>query len=150
MVRVSGGYVWQQVPLANIQPGTDLMVSNAVPVGYRSALIPTWTERDVMGRVVSVDPSANHVMLADGSVVTVSPSTRIVLANGQTLTVNELRPGDQVVVRVSPGTAVQTSPGTTTTVVPGSTSGVTTLPRTGYFARLDADQIVIVRNAEAR
>jgi len=146
MVRISSGQVWQQVGLAAIQPGTDVLVSNGTPVGYRSTLMPTWTERDVMGRVLSVDPGANQVMLSDGTIVTVSPSTKMALAGGQTLTVGELRPGDQVVVRVTPsGTAQVTSPGVVT-----SGHSVNTLPGTGYRARLSADQVVIIRQTEGR
>jgi len=146
MVRVSGGYVWQQVGLAGIQPGTDILVSNAAPVGFRSSMMPTWTERDIMGRVISVDPAANQVMLSDGTIVTVSPATKMALAGGQALTVRELQPGDQIVVRVTPaGTAQVATPGVVT-----SGTSVNTLPGSGYRARLAADQVVIIRQTEGR
>jgi hypothetical protein len=141
MVRVSGGQIWQQVPLAGIQPGSEIVVSNAVPVGYRS--FPSWSERDVMSRVVSIDPSGHSMLLSDGTVVTVSPNTKMHLATGQVLTINELKPGDQIIVRVAPGAQAAVS-GSPTIVTPGTTT-VRTLPKTGYYARLDADQIVIIR-----
>jgi hypothetical protein len=154
MVRVDGGQVWQKTSVASIRPGSEIMVSNAVPVGFRSSMMQQWGERDMMGRVVSVDPSASTVLLSDGTVVTVSPSTRMQMATGQTLTISELKPGDQIVVRVTPGAAPAAVTGsTTTTVIPhGATvtpgAAVRSLPATGYYARLDADHIVIIRPIE--
>jgi Cu/Ag efflux protein CusF len=153
MLRVtSEARVWQAVGMSSVQTGSEVFLSNAMPMGYRSAgAVQTWTDRDVMGRVIRVDDTGNQILLADGTVVTVSPSTRMVMASGQTVTIRDLKPGDQVVVRVGQpaGTAqVVTPPATSPRVVADQPAYSASLP--AYRgAVLMADQIVVIRQTQA-
>jgi hypothetical protein len=52
VVRASEGDVWQHVRMSSIQPGADVLVSNAMPVGFGAAAAPSpsWAESNMMGR----------------------------------------------------------------------------------------------------
>lgn len=111
-VTVPEGHVWQAVPLDRILPGTQVSVTNAVPAGTvrdtRGAMAPpataapgwVWTDREMTGRVAVVEPRGSQIVLADGTTVLVTPSTSVQTTSAQAIAVNELRPGDQVVVQV--------------------------------------------------
>jgi hypothetical protein len=147
MLRVTDGNIWQPVRLGTLQPGTQVYLSNAQPAGYRAAgaavpapTITTWTDRDVMARVQRVDPTGNRIILSDGTVVAVSPGTRMHMHSGQAIAVRDLRPGDEIVIHMrEPATAA---------VVTGATTDVRAA-RPGDFASIDADWIVVVRRPEA-
>ena len=127
-VSVASGQAWQAVPLDRIVPGTQVTVTNVVPAGTvregrfapapppptaalparpeesakAKAVAPAWVwrDREVTGRVAVVEPQGSKIVLADGTTILVTPSTSVTTANARTVTVNELRPGDEVVVQV--------------------------------------------------
>ncbi|PWU18596.1 MAG: hypothetical protein C5B48_14605 [Candidatus Rokuibacteriota bacterium] len=146
MLRVTDGRVWQSVPWNSIQPGADVFVNNAAPVGYRApGVAQHWSDRDLMGRVIRVDDTGREILLGDGTVVRVSPSTRVAMGSGQTVAVKDLKPGDQVVVHVT-----QAAPATAQVVVPGTSSRVTDQPYATSFPSyrggvVEADSIVVIR-----
>jgi len=151
MVRVMpNGRMYQSVGLASIQPGSDVLVGDALPIGFRgtgSTMIGTpsaWTDRDMMGRVTSIDSSGGQIILSDGTILAVGPSTRMQMWNGQVVTINDLRPGDEVVVRVRQAPAAVAVP-----TAPVVTGDVRSPGFRGYRAALDTDYVVIVRRPES-
>jgi hypothetical protein len=151
MVRVTNdGRVWQSgnVVLGSVQPGSEVFVSNAVPMGYRAAGTSyTWAEHDLMGQVISVNESGSQILLSNGTVVAVSPSTRMQMAGGRSVSMAELKPGDQIVVHARP-----VAPASAQVITPASTAVVDTVPRSswpGYQAVIEADQIIVIRLTQA-
>jgi hypothetical protein len=111
MVRATEGRVWQRVGINGIQPGADVLVGSALPVGYGpGAPAANWSEYHRMGRVNWVDPSGTQVVLNDGTTVAVGPSTQMQVAGGRAVTITDLRPGDQVVIRARPSAPVAGAP----------------------------------------
>jgi BON domain len=102
------------VQLATWVKGVKRVVDNiqvpgeaAAPVGVegRGASAPTgWR----MGTVRSVDRAAGQLFLTDGTVVRLTPAT-IVQRGHERLTLDDLRPGWEIVVRVPPAPAVEAS-----------------------------------------
>jgi hypothetical protein len=149
MLRVTNeGRVWQAVGMSSLQTGSEVFLSNAVPMGYRSAgAVQTWGDRDLMGRVIRVDDTGNQILLGDGTLVTVNPSTRMVMSSGQTVAIKDLKPGDQVVVHVRQpaGTAQVVTPGASSRVLTDQPAYSTTY-RGGV---IEADQIIVIRYPQA-
>lgn len=107
----SQSLVWQAAPIDTIQPGAQIYVPNAQPLAMapqqQSVVaapppVAVAPQRPVdssvrMGTVRSVDRNSSLIRLNDGTFVKVLPTTRMQSA-GRTMTISELRPGDQVAV----------------------------------------------------
>jgi hypothetical protein len=109
--------IWQSVPLSALKPGTSVHMRNAEALDFRPGGTPTptgtatpaGTSRFSMGTVSRVDP-AGKLLLSDGTVVPLTPGTRVDM-NGQTLMITDLRPGDEVVIGGAlPGAALVAVP----------------------------------------
>ena len=129
VVKVTGQtVVWQQAPaISSLQPGTQVFVSNATPVGYLpSAPVSTLPPSSpwVMGTVARVEPATQQVVLSDGTTIYVGP-TASVRAGNERVGFTRLRPGDEIVIQTRPVT-VQQVPATTYVAPSGVT--VTTAP----------------------
>jgi len=152
VLRVTGGTtLWQPVPITSVTPGVTIHVRNAEPVAFQpgmqrntqpTSLIPSrhayW-----MGTVRSVDPATSRVSLADGTTVQVRPGSRVSF-HGQSLSIADLRPGDEIVI----GT-----PRTTRTAGPtSSTVEESALPRqvVGDGVVVDADVVRVVQRTRVR
>jgi hypothetical protein len=110
-IRLSGqSVVWQAAPIDAIQPGAQIYVPNAPQPAAMAPQRPVVAAPPVavapqrpidpsvhMGTVRSVDRNNSLIRLNDGTFVKVLPTTRIHSA-GSTLTISQLRPGDQVAV----------------------------------------------------
>ena len=142
--------IWQPMQIATLRPGTQVFVRDAQPVGYRQSwsTVPAGSSREMMGTVMRVDQGQNLILLSDGTVIRVSPSTKLQMGNQQ-VAMSQLRPGTEVVVRVNPATATTAIPPAAGTAT-SSTSG-SALPRqSGFFgATLDASEVLIVRRPES-
>jgi hyperosmotically inducible protein len=102
------------VQLATWVKGVKRVVDNiqvpgeaAAPVGVeeRGASVPAgWR----MGTVRSVDRAAGQLVLTDSTVVRLTPAT-VVQRGSERLTLDDLRPGWEIVVRVPPAPAVEAS-----------------------------------------
>jgi hypothetical protein len=138
--------LWHPVPASSVQPGAHVFVDDAVPAGFKSAA-DTWPadSRLVMGTVVSTDASKATVLLQDGTVVRISPKTKMHMGRDQ-LTITQLQPGDQVVIRVAESGAATASASTTTTV--SGSGDVSALARQGVVY-IDAEDIRIMRRQQA-
>jgi hypothetical protein len=147
MVKLTGQtMIWQPVPAtATIQPGAEVYVRNAQPV---VAAVPGQAGGGDMrmGTVLSVDPGNALVMLHDGTFVSIMPTTRMHMA-GRNLTIAELRPGDEVVIR--PHGAIASQPST----IVGSSGAVdapSALPQQAFGSvRINAADIQVIRRPQA-
>jgi hypothetical protein len=146
--------VWQPLQIGGVQPGTQLFVDGAVPVGFQSTA-GAQEGRIVMGTVTQVDPGQALVVLNNGTVVRVSPETPMRMGQ-ENLTITQLQPGDQLVIRVrerqaAAAGAVPSAVGST--AVGGVTSGAASpsaLPREGFYgASIDAADVLIIRRNQA-
>ena len=118
MVRISPtASVWQAQRAGDIQPGQQLFLRNAVPVGVQSsgAQVPAGSWR--VATVSRVDTANNMLYLTDGTALQVQPTTRLTV-NGQPITLSQVQPGAQVAL--STGTS-STAP--SPSAFPRSTSG---------------------------
>jgi hypothetical protein len=99
-----------------------------------------------MGTVVGVDQGKTEILLSNGRVVRVAPSTRMTMQD-RTITLAQVEPGDQLVVTVAEPAVAVAQPGT----VVAERDGVSALPRQGQGARviLDASDIKIMRRQQA-
>ena len=135
VVRMSSGTtLWQPVTIGSIAPGASLFVRNAEPLDFRPASAPQ-NRSYQMGTVSSVDASNARVILSDGTIVHMSPGSRIMF-NGQPLAIASLHPGDEIAVAVP-----------VTTVTPGA-SGVSALPRQ-TAGIMETDYLYIVRRPQS-
>jgi hypothetical protein len=92
--------VWQTGTLHGLRPGSQVFVRGATPVAVHpnaTAGIPEWR----MGTVRSIDRAAGVVVLTDGTVVRVAPST-LVRRGNERVTIDQIAPGSEVVVRTPP------------------------------------------------
>jgi len=139
--------IWQPMQVGSVRPGTQVFVRDAQPVGYRQAWsgAPASSTREMMGTVTRVDQSQSLILLSDGTVIRVSPNTKLQMG-GQQVAISQLQPGTEVVVRVNqPATTATTTSSTTS-----SSAGVSALPRQGVFGTtLDASEVLIVRRPES-
>jgi len=162
MVKVTGQtMVWQQTPaVSSLQPGTQVFVSNATPVGYLSSnpVSPATSNRWVMGTVARVEPSTQQIVLSDGTVVYVGPSTGV-RVGGERVGFTRLRPGDEIVIQtrpvvVSPAPTTYTAPGAvtvTTSPAPGERYAGSALPYQGYAdSRIEASDVQIMWSPQAQ
>lgn len=137
---------WQPSTIASVRPGDRILVQGAEPVGTSSGTT-TWSSsaQHVTGNVARVDRATNTVVLDDGTIIHVTPSARFHGANGQDLSLSDLRPGSVVVMRVEPYNAVTQSG---VTVQPGS--DVSALPRQAFGqVAFSTDDVLIVRQPQA-
>jgi BON domain len=108
VLRVTdGAVIWQATSVDALRPGAPVLVRNGTQVGVegRGASAPTgWR----MGTVRSVDRAAGQLVLTDGTVVRLTPAT-IVQRGSERLTLDDLRPGWEIVVRVPPAPAADAS-----------------------------------------
>jgi hypothetical protein len=129
---VPGTTVWQPVTAGSVVPGASVFVRNAQPVDFRpsaatpgsSTTAPQGARPFQMGTVSSIDPSSARVVLSDGTIIHMRPGSQLNF-NGQSVTISDLRPGDEVVVGVptaSPATV--TSAGPAVSALPRQTLGV--------------------------
>jgi hypothetical protein len=108
-----------------------------------------------MGRVSSVSPTSSAVVLADGRTVFVSPSTTVHTIDARTVTIDELRPGDEVTIQVQqvvPVAGLETSPDGHHAATPDSVRdrrGAAPSYRYPGSSEVAADRAVIVRYPEA-
>ncbi|MGH7313440.1 MAG: hypothetical protein ACREJV_09720 [Candidatus Rokuibacteriota bacterium] len=150
MVKIGGQTTaWQQVTPGMLQPGTQVLLDNALPAGFQSAS-GAWPadQRIHMGTVRRVDPTGAVIELDNGTLVRVSPATKMHMGS-QTMTLSQLQPGDQVVIRAK-HTAAGVSTTTERTSPPGESPSA--LPReslTGASATIEAEDIHLFRQPQA-
>lgn len=149
--------VWQQAPPANqLVPGMHVFVRDATPVGFLSSgVAPTppagqW----MMGTISRVDPASRQIVLTDGTIVHVGPSSTL-RTGSEHVAITTLRPGSQIVL-FRPATVGQvqaTQAGAVTTAVPSGADRYagSALPYQSYAAtRIEATDIYIVWSPQAR
>jgi preprotein translocase subunit YajC len=141
----SQSVVWQAMPIASIQPGTQVYVHNAQPL----AMAPQAYDPNVqVGTVKYVDQGARLIALTDGTFVKVNRDTRLDSA-GRPLALAEVRPGDVVAVRPEGNTAAANTG-------PSGTAGLGTKPATVSrgdgtpVSAVQADAIEVRRPATSR
>jgi hypothetical protein len=105
VVRVTDGTViWQASTVEAVRPGAQVLIRDG-RLEERAASTPA----DVrMGTVHSVDRAAGRLVLTDGTVVRVSPSTTVQRGT-ERLTLEALTPGWEIVVRLPRAPAVDAS-----------------------------------------
>ena len=111
--------VWQQAPaIGTLLPGAQVFVRDAMPVGYlpSGAAAPAPTGHYLMGTVSRFDPTAQQIVLSNGHVVYVTPTTHVRTGQGA-VAITQLRPGDEILIQVrhpaalaAPATVVTTAP----------------------------------------
>jgi hyperosmotically inducible periplasmic protein len=107
VVRVTDGTtIWQSSTLQALRPGAQVLIRNGTQAGLegRASRPADWR----MGTVSRVDRAAGQVILVDGTVVRVSPST-IVQRGTERLTLDALQPGWEIVVKAPPAPTVDAS-----------------------------------------
>jgi hyperosmotically inducible periplasmic protein len=108
VVRVTDGTViWQATTVQSLRPGTQVLIRGGQQAGVegRVASAPIgWR----MGTIRTIDRASGQLVLTDGTVVRVTPST-IVQRGSERLTVDALQPGWEIVVRVPPAPSVDAS-----------------------------------------
>lgn len=111
VVKLNEVQVWRQERLEDLRPGSQVYVSPTAPSvsGQPASLqtIPSTTEpsvwsadREVRGRVTRVTSQGSQIVLSDGRSFVVSPSSTVRTVTPQNVALNELSPGDDVVVQV--------------------------------------------------
>ena len=156
MVKATGQtLVWQQTPaVSSLQPGMQVFVSNATPVGYvPSAPVPAASANQwMMGTVSRVDAQTQQIVLSDGTVIHVGPSAGVRAGNDR-VGLARLRPGDEIVIQTQPPAAYVAPSGTTVTTVapaPGRYAG-SALPYQSYAdSRIEASDVQIMWSPQAR
>src|SRR5262245_23319611 len=135
-----GTTLWQPITMGTVAPGASVFIRNAQPLDFRpQAQLPSARPLQ-MGTISSVDPSSARVVLSDGTVVHLRPGSRLMF-NGQSLTISDLRPGDEVVVGMPAGTTVaatSTTPGVAVSALPRQTLGV-----------IEGEYLYVVRRPQA-
>jgi hypothetical protein len=108
VLRVTDGTViWQATSVDALRPGAQVLIRDGTQVSVegRGASAPTgWR----MGTVRSVDRATGQLVLTDGTVVRLTPAT-IVQRGSERLTLDDLQPGWEIVIRVPPAPAVDAS-----------------------------------------
>ena len=102
-----GTVLWQASTLDALKPGTEVLIRNAAPAALRGRDASTPADWR-MGTVSRVDRSAGQVVLTDGTLVRVTPST-VVQRGSERLALDALQPGWEIVVRTPPAPAVEAS-----------------------------------------
>jgi hypothetical protein len=128
--------VWQPSRIDTLQPGAQVFVRNAQPVfASTPGHAPAGTR---MGTVLSVDAANALIRLDDGTLVRVTPATRLRMSD-RDLLLSDLRRGDEVMISTRP--PVVTDAG-----------AVSALPReatTPGAITLDAFEINVMRRVQA-
>jgi len=88
--------IWQSSDLQALQPGAPVLIRNGTPVGLEAGAAGSGEWR--MGTVSRVNHIDNQVILTDGTVVKVTPST-VVHRGAETLPFDKLQPGWEIVVK---------------------------------------------------
>ncbi|HEY7519313.1 MAG TPA: hypothetical protein VIE36_13545 [Methylomirabilota bacterium] len=129
--------VWQPSRIETLQPGAQVFVRNAQPVfASTPGHAPVGTR---MGTVLSVDPANTLIRLDDGTLVRVTPATRLRMGD-RDLLLSDLRRGDELMISTQPP------------VVSNSGSAVSALPReatTLGAITVDASEVQVVRRVQA-
>jgi hypothetical protein len=134
MVKLTGQtHIWQPSRMDSLYPGAQVFVSNAQPVVPTTGQ-PTGDAR--LGTVLRVDPANALVVLDDGTLVRIAPSTRMHMA-GKNLTLADLRRGDEIVIQSQPRVS--------------SGAGVSALPRdvVAGTVTIDASEIQVMRRVQS-
>ena len=149
-----------------LQPGSKVYVRSSGPVtaavttsaapavtnGVKTTTVaPAWVpaDREMRGRVKNVDARGTHVVLSDGRTVYVSPSAAPNNLITHAVTVDDLRPGDDVVIQVQEVIPVRGS--TSGAVHAMSVTPAPTLPSYVFpgSSLVAPDRVVILRYPEA-
>jgi hypothetical protein len=158
MVKVAPNtMVWQQAPaISSILPGAQVFVRDAMPVGYvpSGSAAASPPGQYVMGTVARVDPGVHQIVLSNGAVVQVSPTSTLRSGN-QRVAIATLRPGDEIVIQVRNPATVAAPAGAIvqTTPVPAAADRYvgSALPYQGYAdSRIEASDVQIMWSAQAR
>jgi predicted amino acid-binding ACT domain protein len=88
--------IWQSSDLQALAPGAPVLIRNAAPAGLDGGAASAGEWR--MGTVSRVDHIDNQVILTDGTVVKVTPST-VVQKGTESITFDKLQPGWEIVVK---------------------------------------------------
>jgi len=139
VVRVTpGSTVWQPVTIGSVMPGASVFVRNAEPLDFRPGTAPTAVTQSgrpyQMGTIATTDPTRPQILLSDGTIVQLQPGGHVTL-NGQTITLGELKPGDEIIVGLPAGSTVVTG------------QGASALPRSA-LGIVQADNIYVVRRPQ--
>ena len=128
--------LWQPSRIDTLLPGAEVFVRNAQPVfASTPGLAPAGTR---MGTVLSVDPTNALIRLDDGTLVRVTPATKLRMGE-RDLRLSDLRRGDEVMISTRP--PVVTDAG-----------AVSALPREATAlgaVTLDASEIHVMRRVQA-
>jgi hyperosmotically inducible periplasmic protein len=126
--------VWQPVPIETVRPGAQVLVRSAVPVVVQPGTGSEWS----MGTVASVDRARSQLVLTDGTVVRVPPAVNI-RRGSERLTLEQIVPGSEVVIRpmapsptaTAEGSAMPGLTGTTTAAIDAAEINVAWTPASG-------------------
>jgi len=99
-----GTVIWQPVPIASVQPGTQVSLRNVEPAGYQGPTATGQGDGWRMGTVSRVDTATSTIVLSDGTAIHVPPSTKIRI-NDADVPLERIEPGTEVVVRTPSRTA---------------------------------------------
>jgi len=102
-----GTLVWQSSTVQALRPGEQVLIRDGAQAGVAGRVVSAGGDWR-MGTVKHVDSAAGRLLLTDGTVVRVTPST-IVQRGTERLTLDALQPGWEIVVRVPPAPAVDAS-----------------------------------------
>jgi hypothetical protein len=94
--------VWQPATLQSLRPGTQVYVRDATPVAVQPSLNasvaqPEWR----MGTVRSVDRGGQALVMTDGTVVRITPTTTLRRGNDR-IALDQIAPGTEIVMRAAP------------------------------------------------
>jgi Cu/Ag efflux protein CusF len=140
------GDVWQATRLDQVRPGTRVFVREAEPLAFQGV-----TGDTRMATVVEVDRANRRLVLHDGTTVRVDDQTKLIMGEG-TFAMDEIRPGDEVVISVRPGEARPADAPVTADVrrptVDRDADVAAALPRFER-ATIDASEIRLMRRPQA-
>jgi predicted amino acid-binding ACT domain protein len=121
--------IWQSGDLQALQPGAQVLIRNGSAAGLEGGAARSGDWR--MGTVSRVDHIDNQVILTDGTIIKVTPST-VVHKGAEPLTFDKLEPGWEIVVKGPKAPVVDAaqidvvwSPTANATSTPGSLSPTT-------------------------
>jgi BON domain len=146
------GAVWRAQRASDMQPGQQVYVRDAMPIGLQSSATQgAATQGSVatpgaagaqtaagswhFGTVSRVEPAANTLYLTDGTAVQIQPSTRLTL-NGQPIALSQVQPGAEVAVLRPASAASSTTPSSATGsayALPRSTAGTSSSSQVVIF-----------------
>jgi hypothetical protein len=130
-----GTTVWQPVTIGSVMPGASVFVRNAEPLDFRPVTALSANQPWRMGTVASVDAATSRVVLSDGTIVQLPAGAQATI-KGRSLTIAELRPGDEIIVGLPAGSAI---------AVTGP--GVSALPRQ-VVGIIEGESIQVVRRPQ--